>query len=103
MDMEDPQGAPAQGMPESRTGAFTSGLQQTGAKFNSQTPGGFAPHSVLQQQLPSANGMAADDYARIMPGVNKGGRPLILPSDNGVSKNTYEANTYRRLQGYNVI
>lgn len=93
----------APGMPESRTGAFTSGLQQTGAKFNSATPKGFAAHSVLQQQLPSANGMGADDYARIMPGVNKGGRPLILPSDNGVSKNTYQQNTYRRLQGYNVI
>lgn len=102
MDMEQ-EGAQAPGMPESRSSAFTSGLQQTGQKFNSMTPHGFAPHSVLQQQLPSANGMAADDYARIMPGVNKGGRPLILPSDNGVSKQTYEQNTYRRLQGYNVI
>lgn len=103
MDMEDQGGAQAPGMPESRSGAFTSGLEQTGQKFNSMTPRGFQQHSVLQQSLPSANGMAADDYARIMPGVNKGGRPLILPSDNGVSKGTYEQNTYRRLQGFNVI
>lgn len=102
MDPEE-SGGQAPGMPEGRNGAFQSGLAQTGQRFNSQVPAGWSQHSVLQQSLPSSNGMGADDYARIMPGVNKGGRPLILPSDNGVSSKTYEQNTYRRLQGYNVI
>lgn len=102
MDL-DPMNDAAPGMPESRSGAFTSGLEQTGQRFNSMVPRGWAQHSVLQQQLPSANGMGADDYKRIMPGMSKGGRPVILPSDNGVSQNTYEQNTYRRLQGFNVI
>jgi hypothetical protein len=100
MDPEEA-GGQAPGVPESRNGAFSLG--QSGAKFNAQTPKGWSQHSVLQQALPSSNGMAPEDYERIMPGVSKGGRPLILPSDNGVSQQTYQQNTYRRLQGYNVI
>lgn len=103
MDTEDQAGAQAPGVPESRSGAFTSGLQQTGQRFNSMVPRGFAPTSTLQQQLPSANGMAADDYSRVLPGMEHGGRPIILPSKNGTSDNTWEQNTYLRLQGRNVI
>jgi hypothetical protein len=103
MDMEDPQDAPAPGMPEGRTAAFSTGLNQSGERFNSMVPGGFAQHSVLQQSLPSANGMSAEDYKRILPGVTQGGRPYILPSQNGTSANSWEQNTYRRLQGSNVI
>lgn len=102
MDPDETAGQ-APGMPEGRNSAFSTGLTGTGQRFNSMVPPGFAQHSVLQQSLPSANGMSADDYKRILPGMNKGGRPVILPSDNGVSSNTYEQNTYRRLQGYNVI
>jgi hypothetical protein len=101
MAMYDEGSAP--GQPESRTGAFGSGLAQTGEKFNSQVPRGYMQHSVLQQGLPSANGMSQDDYQRILPGVNNGGRPVILPSDNGTSSGTYEQNTYLRLNGHNVI
>lgn len=101
--MDDEYGSQAPGQPESRSGAFTSGLAQTGQKFNSMVPAGFMQHSVLQQSLPSANGMGADDYSRIMPGMSKGGRPVILPSDNGTSDKTYDQNTYLRLQGHNVI
>lgn len=101
--MDEESGTAAPGVPEGRTGAFNSGLAQTGQKFQSQVPGGFHQHSVLQQSLPSANGMSQDDYARIMPGMSRGGRPVILPSDNGTSSGTYEKNTYLRLQGHNVI
>jgi hypothetical protein len=74
MDMEDQAGEQAPGMPESRSGAFSTGLAQSGERFQSMVPTGFAQHSVLQQSLPSANGMSADDYQRILPGVTHGGR-----------------------------
>lgn len=102
--MDDEQaGGQAPGMPESRTGAFSTGLTQTGEKFNSAVPKGFAQHSVLQQPLPSANGMSSEDSQRILPGMSRGGRPLVLPSKNGTSDNTWEQNTYLRLRGQNVI
>ena len=103
MDMEDQAGAPAPGMPESRSGAFSTGLTQSGEKFNQAVPTGFAQHSVLQQSIPSANGMSNEDSQRILPGMVRGGRPVILPSKNGTSDNTWELNTYLRLRGQNVI
>jgi hypothetical protein len=103
MDMEDQAGEQAPGMPEGRTAAFSTGLNQTGERFNSMVPGGFSQHSVLQQSLPSANGMSATDYERILPGVTQGGRPYILPSQNGTSANNWQKTTYMRLQGRNVI
>ena len=102
MDPDEGGMAPG-GMPESRSGAFSTGLTQTGEKFNSAVPPGFAQHSVLQQQLPSPNGMSAEDSQRILPGMARGGRPVILPSKNGTSDNTWEQNTYLRLRGQNVI
>lgn len=103
MDMEDPQGGQAPGMPESRSGAFSTGLAQSGERFQSMVPPGFAQHSVLQQSLPSANGMSPRDYERILPGVTMGGRPYILPSMNGTSENNWQQTTNMRLQGRNVI
>lgn len=103
MDMEDQAGAQAPGMPESRSGAFSTGLTQSGAKFNSAVPEGWAQHSVLQQPLPSPNGMSAQDSQRILPGMVRGGQPIVLPSPNGTSSNTWEQNTYLRLRGQNVI
>lgn len=103
MDMDDQAGAQAPGMPEGRSAAFSTGLNQTGERFNSMVPPGFAQHSVLQQSIPSANGMAAEDAERMLPGLTKGGRPVILPSKNGTSDNTWEQNTYLRLRGQNVI
>lgn len=93
----------APGSPESRTGAFGTGLSEASARFMSRVPQGFSQHSVLQQPLPSANGMSGTDYQRILPGINNGGRPLILPSKNGTSDNTWEQNTYMRLNGSHVI
>lgn len=102
--MDDEQAAgQAPGMPESRSGAFSEGLTQTGQKFNSAVPGGWAQHSVLQQPLPSPNGMSSEDAKRILPGMERGGRPIILPSQNGTSDNTWEQNTYMRLRNQNVI
>jgi hypothetical protein len=102
--MDDEYGSgQAPGQPESRSGAFSTGLEQTGEKFQSMVPPGFAQHSVLQQSLPSANGMSSGDYQRILPGMNRGGRPVILPSKNGTSANNWEQTTYMRLQGANVI
>ena len=103
MDMEDQAGAQAPGMPEGRSAAFSTGLTQSGERFNQAVPTGFAQHSVLQQSLPSSNGMADDDAQRILPGMTRGGRPVILPSKNGTSDNTWEQNTYLRLRGQNVI
>lgn len=101
--MDEESGMAAPGKPEGRTGAFNSGLAQTGQKFNSAVPGGFAQHSVLQQALPSANGMSSQDAQRILPGMERGGRPVVLPSQNGTSANTWAQNTYLRLRGQNVI
>lgn len=92
----------APGMPEGRSASFNVGLSESSARQNSLVPRGFAQTSVLQQQLPSANGMASKDYSRILPG-SQGGRPIILPSGNGTSENTYGQNTIMRLQGRNVI
>jgi hypothetical protein len=93
----------APGSPESRTGAFGTGLSEASTRFMSRVPQGFAQHSVLQQSLPSANGMSAQDYERILPGVNNGGRPVILPSQNGTSAENWQKTTYMRLNGRNVI
>lgn len=102
MDLNEGAGQ-APGGPESRTGAFGTGLSESSQKFMSRVPQGFAQHSVLQQALPSANGMSAEDSQRILPGMASGGRPIVLPSKNGSSDNTWEQNTYLRLRGQNVI
>jgi hypothetical protein len=102
MDPDETAGE-APGVPEGRNSAFSTGLSGTGQRFNSMVPPGFAQHSVLQQSLPSANGMSAQDYERILPGMDKGGRPVILPSQNGTSQNNWEKTTWMRLAGRNVI
>lgn len=103
MDMEPQAGEQAPGMPEGRTAAFNTGLAQNGARFQSMVPPGIRQSSVLQNPLPSPNGMSANDYERVLPGINNGGRPMILPSKNGTSDNTWEQNTYIRLNGGHVI
>jgi hypothetical protein len=102
MDLDQSE-SQAPGTPESRTGAFGTGLSEASSRFMSRVPTGFTQHSVLQQPLPSANGMSPGDYQRILPGVNNGGRPIILPSQNGTSENNWEKTTYMRLNGRNVI
>jgi hypothetical protein len=69
---------------------------------NALVPRGFHQMSVLQQALPSADGMSQNDYSRVLPG-SAGGRPVVLPSKNGTSAATWDSNTYMRLQGRNVI
>lgn len=69
---------------------------------NAMVPRGFHQMSVLQQPLPSGNGMSTQDYARVLPG-SAGGRPVVLPSKNGTSAQTWDSNTFMRLQGRNVI
>lgn len=100
MDPEDV-GGQAPGMPESRNAAFSFG--QTSAKYNALTPKGFSQHSVLQQPMPSTLGMSERDAERVMPGMERGGRPIVLPSQNGTSEASWQGNTYRRLQGSFVI
>lgn len=71
---------------------------------NAMVPRGWRQTSVLQQSMPPPNGMAARDYQRVLPGaVATGGRPFVLPSQNGTSSNTWEQNSLMRLQGQNVI
>ena len=100
MDLDQAGAAP--GAPESRTAAFSTGLSEASASQNAMVPRGFVQTSLLQQQLPSANGMAQRDYQRVLPG-SQGGRPIVLPSSNGTSAKTYEDNTIMRLQAQFVI
>ncbi len=96
---------------QGRNGAFDSGLagdpgstatasgqdageSLSGAQFNSQVPPGYSQHSVLQQAQPSANGMSAADYQRMLPGMTK-----PMPSANGTSSDTYEQALLMRLRG----
>lgn len=71
-----------------------SGLAKDSAVFNSKVPGMFTPHSVLQG-LPgmSDNGMSAEDALRKLPGG------YTLPSANGMAENDYEAAMRMRLMG----
>jgi hypothetical protein len=68
----------------SRTVDFTSGLQESNAKFNSEVPHSIAPTSVLQPYMPSPNGMASGDAERMMIGGE------MRPSANGTSSGTFE-------------
>lgn len=71
---------------------------------NAMVPRGWRQTSVLQQSMPPLNAMAAKDYSRILPGAEAtGGRPFVLPSQNGTSGNTWEQNSLMRLQGRFVI
>lgn len=96
MDLD--QGLQAPGTPESRTGAFGNGLADASARQNAMVPRAFTQHSVLQQQVPSANGMSAKDYERMIPGINVGGRPFILPSQNGIASDTWDQAAIMRLR-----
>lgn len=77
-----------QGTPDS----VASSLDEASAMFNSQVPGQFTPHSVLQE-LPgmSGNGMSEADAGRKMPGGH------TLPSANGQSTQSYAAARMMRL------
>ena len=57
-------------------------------------PRQFSQHSVLQTAMPSANGMSAADYQRVLPGLS---RPL--PSPNGSSQDSYQKSLIMRLSG----
>jgi hypothetical protein len=74
--------------------ASVSSLIQDADRFNSMVPRQFEQHSVLQTAIPSANGMAAADHARMLPGLS---RPL--PSPNGSSQDSYQKSLLMRLSG----
>jgi hypothetical protein len=74
--------------------ASVSSLNQDADKFNALVPRQFSQHSVLQTAMPSANGMAAADYQRVLPGLS---RPL--PSPNGTSADSYQKSLLMRLNG----
>lgn len=65
--------------------AGTSSIDQNSSAYNSEVPHDFRATSVLQPYIQSANGMASSDAPRRLVG---GG---MLPSANGVSPATYEA------------
>lgn len=82
----------APGMPESRTGAFSLGMDSQ--RFNAQVPKGAGHYSVLQSPLPGLNGMSQQDYeSRVLPGG------MTLPSSNGMGASTYQQAMIMRLQG----
>lgn len=66
-------------------------------QFNSLVPRQFSQHSLLQTAMPSANGMSAADYRRMLPGLS---RPL--PSPNGSSQDSYNKSLIMRLQGREI-
>lgn len=71
------------------------GLALNGQQFAAQVPHGVIQTSTLQPSNPvSANGMAADDYSRVLPGLS---RPL--PSPNGNSQDSYQKSLIMRLSG----
>jgi hypothetical protein len=85
--------AAAPGMPESRTGAFDTGLNQDSVRFQAKVPTGVVQSSVLQPYRPSKNGMSDTDYERVLPGG------VTLPTANGSSPGTYQQAAFMRLQG----
>ena len=88
----DPDQAAAPGSPESRTGAFSLGVDSQ--KFNAMVPKSVVQSSVLQPSRVSGNGMASADYERVLPGMSK---PLV--SSNGSSTQSYQDSMFMRLQG----
>ena len=97
MDPEETAGQ-APGMPESRTGAFSTGLTQSGERFQSMVPPKMIQTSVLQNPFRSANGMSSADAQRmIMPGSG----PMASP--NGSSEGSYQQALYMRLRGQGPI
>jgi hypothetical protein len=74
--------------------ASVSSLNADADKFNALVPRQFEQHSVLQTAMPSANGMAAADYERMLPGLSK-----PLPSPNGSSQDSYQKSLLMRLSG----
>lgn len=74
-------------------GNAASSLNQQSARWNNLTPAQFGAHSVLQQTMPSANGMsAADASRRLLDGTQ-------LVSPNGQSASSYNASLPLRLSG----
>jgi len=69
-------------------------LNDDADRFNSLVPRQFSQHSVLQTAMPSANGMSAADYQRVLPGLS---RPLSSP--NGSSQGSYQKSLIMRLSG----
>jgi hypothetical protein len=65
--------------------AGTTSIDQNSSAYNDSVPHDFKATSVLQPYIQSANGMASSDGSRRLVG---GG---MLPSANGVSQSTYEA------------
>lgn len=74
--------------------ASLSSLNADADRFNAMVPRQFSQHSVLQTAMPSANGMLAADYQRVLPGLS---RPL--PSPNGSSQDSYQKSLIMRLSG----
>lgn len=92
MDLDQESQAP--GAPESRTGAFGTGLSEASQRFMARVPGGMLQTSVLQNPFRSANGMAATDAERMLPGMS---HPMASP--NGSSEGSYQQGLYMRLRG----
>ncbi len=74
------------------------GLNLNGQQFNSQVPRSAVQTSVLQNPMPSANGMSATDAARMLPG-GQPGRPVMLPTSNASSQDSYARSLLMRLNG----
>lgn len=88
MDSAGPMAGRNQSFNDGMTGtpdSVATSLDVQSAKQNELVPKQFQAHSVLQQYIPSANGLGTADAARRLVG---GG---MLPSPNGYAQDTYEA------------
>lgn len=76
-------------------GNAASSLNETAARWNSLSPHQFRPTSVLQQMMPSADGMSEQDARRRL----LGGAMLPTANGNAPGSSTYEASNLLRLSG----
>lgn len=74
------------------------GDQEASLKQNMQTPHQWSAHSVLQQIMPSGNGMSQQDASRMLMGSTTNNK-IMNPTINGSGQSSYQNSAMLRLQG----
>jgi hypothetical protein len=73
-------------------------LNVNAQQFRDQIPRSVVQTSTLQSPLPSAVGMSQQDAQRMLPG-SQPGRPVMLPTANGSSQDSYAKSLIMKLNG----
>jgi hypothetical protein len=79
-----------------------SQLNLNAQQFAAQVPDRVIQTSTLQSPMPSANGLSAQDAERMLPG-GQPGRPIMLPTQNASSPDSWQKSIYMNLQGEDQI